>query len=47
MEKQTDEIEELEEADELRDNYSVEDKLFNMTVSQMSEPSSKSLRRNF
>jgi len=39
MKKQTDEIEELEEFGELRDSYTVEDKLFNIAASQMSEQS--------
>ncbi len=45
MAKQTDETKELEEFDELRDSYSVEDKLFNMTASQISEQSCKPDKR--
>ncbi|MDP2950888.1 MAG: hypothetical protein Q8N55_00740 [bacterium] len=47
MVKQTDDIEVLEELDELRDSYTVEDKLFNMTASQMSEQSWRALRKDF
>ena len=45
MKKQTNETEELEELDELRDSYTTEDKLFNMTASQMSEHPCKPNRR--
>ena len=47
MAEQTDETKELSDFDDLRDSYSIEDKLFNMTASQMSEPFRKSLRRDF
>ncbi len=45
MKKQTDEIEELEEIEDLRDSYPIEEKLFNRTVSQMSEQFCRPSRR--
>ena len=45
MKKQTDNIKELEELDELRNSYDHEEKAFNITASQMSEQPCKPDRR--